>query len=84
MSARTSHYIVAFTERNGPYQLAACGLWVRADEHSAEPTCDSCKTYVEDASSGATAEEVFGTFDPADVVKHQPFDPCSDYSERRR
>ena len=81
-----SHYIPAFTEVNGHSQRAACGVWVRAEEHSTEPTCEGCKAYVESeaATANLTADDVFGTFSPDDVVKAIHFDPCKDYAERRR
>lgn len=79
-----SHWIPPFTERNGRFQLAACNIWIREDEHSAEPTCPTCKAYLDDNCRELSAEDVFGVFDPTTVVKHVPFDPCSDYTERRR
>ena len=51
-----THYILALTERNGRYQLAACNRWTLESEHSTEPTCSTCKAYVEDDSRELSAE----------------------------
>jgi hypothetical protein len=81
---KDTHYILPLTERNGRFQLSACNIWVREDEHSTEPTCATCAKYLIEDSRELSVEDVFGTFDPSTVVKHKPFDPCSDYAERRR
>lgn len=82
-----THYILPFTVINGRVQRAACGRYVLPKEHSAEPTCATCKAYVEDdaKTQNETAEERFGAeFDPLAVVKHVPFNPTAGYKERSR
>lgn len=66
-----THYIPAFTARNGHDQQAACGRWVRATEHTAEPSCPNCRAYLEqDAEDDTkTAEEMFGPSDSSQTVK---------------
>ena len=46
-----SHYVPVFTERRRDgTQLAVCGQWVMAPEHSTEPTCGECHEWLmEDA-----------------------------------
>ena len=57
----TTHYIPAFTRENGRQREAACGAWVRRAEHSCEPSCPTCKAYLESETADTrTAEEVFG------------------------
>ena len=85
MSGDVTHYLPAYTEVNGRQQKAACGRWIRAQEHSNEPTCDGCHAYVESEAATAhlTAEDVFGgPPDPATTVKHVPFDTLAGYRPR--
>lgn len=93
MTGEFTHYIPAFTEVNGRSQLSACNKWIPADEHSAEPTCPTCKAYIEDGCRELSADDVFGAFDPLAVVgafdplavvKHVPFNPTSGYKPRER
>ncbi len=42
----TSHYIPAFTDINGKQQRAACGEWVYSSQHSCEPACLGCQTWL--------------------------------------
>ena len=86
-----THYIPAFTERNGRDEKTACGRWIRAMEHTNEPTCPACKAYVEDIGRDVSAEEMFGT-DKTDPLM-QPVKPSfgansdahyNSYGERRR
>lgn len=77
-----SHYIVAFTERNGRMQRAACGAWVRQDEHSAEPTCLDCQDFlVRDATLDAEMEALADA--PSDPVTNFDFDPITGREWRR-
>lgn len=63
-----THYIPAFTAINGRDQQAVCGLWVRADEHTTEPTCADCRAYLTDEGQtshlAAAAEEGRHDADP--------------------
>ena len=83
-----SCYVPAFTEQNGRLQKAACGRWVvTKTEHSTEPTCDQCKTYLEAeaATEDMTAEDRFGPPNPpGSTIKHVDFDPCAGYRPRIR
>ncbi len=57
----TTHYIAAFTERNGHQQRAACGRWVQASEHSNEPDCAGCRDYLaQDAADEAETLRALG------------------------
>ena len=61
--AELTHYIPAFTVFRGREQRtqhAACGLFVSASEHSAEPTCEACLAYVNaDPYKNMSGDEVF-------------------------
>ncbi len=63
-----THYIPAFTERNGKDQRAVCGAWVRFPSHANEPTCAECKAYVEGPGQ-MTADDAFGPDVPVETIK---------------
>ncbi len=62
MDTRT-HYIGAFTKRDGDKQQAICGEWIAPDQHRTDPdtlTCWGCKMWIEnlDVIEPETAEEL--------------------------
>ncbi len=49
MDTRT-HYLGAFTKRDGDKQQAICGEWITPDQHRTDPdtlTCWGCKIWME-------------------------------------
>lgn len=69
----TTHYLPPFLIVHGRQQQAACGAWVRKAQHSTEPTCPACSAYLmAEAADTRSAEELFGTPDPALVVAPPP------------
>lgn len=59
-----THYIPAFTERNGHQQRTVCGTWIRSNAHSAEPTCAECRAYLQQSEDDdeATARALEAEF----------------------
>ncbi len=56
-----THYIPAYTVRNGTKQQAICGLFIGAAAHSIEPTCHTCSGWLTDAlKEERRLEEQFG------------------------
>ena len=58
-----THYVLAFTVFRGreqKRQQAACGAFVRKDDHASEPTCPECYAYVNaDPYKNQSGDEVF-------------------------
>lgn len=81
---RETHYVPALAEHNGHQRLTACNIWIHKDAHTAEPTCPTCREYVEDGCRELSAEDVFGAFDPLAVVKHVPFSSTDHYTPRTK
>lgn len=74
-----THWLPPFTYRDRwNQQQAACGEYVPAKEHSAEPTCAECAKYLsQDRALDDALEATFADApsDPALEVKHIDFDP---------
>ena len=51
-----THYIPAYTERRlSRLQRAVCGVWIREQDHSAEPACAQCAAWLDADSREAAA-----------------------------
>ncbi len=81
-----THYIPAFTERNGRQQRAACGAWAYSSEHSTTPDCLGCQTWLtKDAVELDAAMEALAAEPPAlNPVRYEPFDPCGPLPKGKR
>lgn len=59
-----SHYLPAFTRRNGLKRETVCGKWITFKEHTTEPTCAECRRFLEAEASitdvDAEADRLFG------------------------
>lgn len=69
---RDTHYVPAFTNP-GKFKFAVCGATVTMVQHDAEPSCATCRKWLNDEAADANAygsveeraEALFGQPDPA-------------------
>jgi hypothetical protein len=66
-----THHIPADAAVNGRQRQAACGIWVRSEQHHEPPSCPACQAYLTDEAVAAdlTIEDLFGESDPSLNVK---------------
>lgn len=83
MSPQT-HYLGAFltVDRRG-YQRAVCGVAIHLREHSTQPTCPTCATWLADDDAGFASVANLGPCEHPVPVKPDS-DPTRDLAERRR
>jgi hypothetical protein len=75
-----THYIPMFTARAGRLQQAACGEYAGSSEHSTEPTCPTCRAYLE--ADAAMGDDPVGTPITTELPRtHEP-DPVAEYDRR--
>lgn len=54
-----THYLPYFTRSDGRVQRAVCGEMIHAVDHTAEPTCATCRRWLDaDAAEAAQFESV--------------------------
>lgn len=80
-----THYLPYFMVKQGDtVAYAICGTVIDTREHTNEPTCPTCKAYVEaEANDTRTVEDVFGTSDPSTLVPSD-YDPLNVYGKSER
>lgn len=78
-----THYLPAFVAANGRLQQAACGEWIRREEHTADPSCPGCRRFLDE--DVRTVEELFGTPEPSQLVPVRPDpDPVGEWTAYMR
>lgn len=88
-----THYIPFFTRTDGRVQRAVCGALIHAVDHTAEPSCDDCRRWLEaDVAEAATFDSVedqvtalFGepTNEPPVFARDPNFKSCDSYAVRK-